>query len=108
MISWFSKIAFSNATCDRYTEDNSDVSFILLLSDPSKDFEGGGTYFYDLNENLHLRQGDALVFNGQLVHEAAHITKGLRYVIAGFTLFDQNWLKMKRLGTLATMTTLQR
>ena len=89
-------------------KDNSDISFILLLSDPKKDFEGGGTYFYDLNEALHLRQGDALVFSGQLVHEAARITKGLRYVIAGFTLFDPNWMKMKRLGTLATMSTLQR
>lgn len=99
----------SDASSSLYThKDNSDVSFILLLSDPEKDFEGGGTYFYDLNENLYLKQGDALVFNGQLVHEAAHITKGLRYVIAGFTLFDRNFLKMKRLGTLATMTTLQR
>ena len=91
-----------------YDEDNSDISFILLLSDPKKDFEGGGTYFYDLNENLYLEQGDALVFSGQLVHEAAHITKGLRYVIAGFTLFDENYMKMKRLGTLATLPILQR
>ena len=98
----------SDASSSLYThKDNSDISFILLLSDPKKDFEGGGTYFYDLNENLNLRQGDALVFNGQLVHEAAHITKGLRYVIAGFSLFDENYLKMKRLGTLATMTMLQ-
>eukprot|EP00747_Dinoflagellata_sp_TGD_P219659 gnl/TRDRNA2_/TRDRNA2_91752_c0_seq1.p1 gnl/TRDRNA2_/TRDRNA2_91752_c0~~gnl/TRDRNA2_/TRDRNA2_91752_c0_seq1.p1 ORF type:complete len:320 (+),score=43.45 gnl/TRDRNA2_/TRDRNA2_91752_c0_seq1:17-976(+) len=83
-------------------KDNSDVSFIVLLSDPA-DFGGGGTQFDALGRSLPLRQGEAFVFNGQLVHAAAHLTRGRRYVLSGFTTFSQEFLDMKRRSTLKTM-----
>jgi len=81
-------------------KDNADVSFIVLLSD-SSDFEGGGTSI-DAIGNLSLQIGQALVFNGQLVHGANTLTKGRRYVLSGFTFFAKEWLDMKRRSTMAT------
>ena len=78
----------------RTHKDNSDVSFILLISNPS-DFEGGGTFFHALNKTIYLRQGEALIFNGQLVHEAIPITAGKRFVISGFITFTDEYMKMK-------------
>lgn len=49
-----------------------------------------------------MEQGEALVFNGQLVHEAIPITKGKRFVLSGFVNFNNDYMQMKRLGTLAT------
>jgi predicted 2-oxoglutarate/Fe(II)-dependent dioxygenase YbiX len=78
----------------RTHKDNSDVSFILLISKPS-DFEGGGTFFHAINKTMHLEQGEALIFNGQLVHEAVPITTGKRFVISGFVTFTDEYTKMK-------------
>ena len=83
-------------------KDNVDLSFILLLSDPD-DFEAGGTFIEALNTTIPLAQGQALVFNGQLVHSAAAITKGRRYVLSGFTTFSDDFIQRKRKGTLRTM-----
>ena len=79
------------------------ISFILMLSDPDKDFEGGGTFIQALNSTVQLARGEALVFNGQLVHSAAKITSGRRYVLSGFTYFSDDFLTKKRKGTLKTM-----
>lgn len=78
----------------RTHKDNSDVSFILLISNPS-DFEGGGTYFHAIDKAIYLEQGEALIFNGQLVHEAIPITTGKRFVISGFITFTDEYIKMK-------------
>ena len=87
----------------RLHKDNADVSFIVLLSDPA-DFEGGGTTFEAIGgAPLTLRRGEALIFAGQLVHGAAPVTSGRRYVLSGFTNFAKEYLEMKRLGTLATL-----
>ena len=86
-------------------KDNSDVSFILTLSD-STDYDGGGTLFDALGSQNVLRPpaGHALVFGGQLVHSAAPITRGKRYVLSGFTNFAEDYLlQLKRRGTLDTM-----
>eukprot|EP00928_Gymnodinium_smaydae_P058025 TRINITY_DN41236_c0_g1_i1.p1 TRINITY_DN41236_c0_g1~~TRINITY_DN41236_c0_g1_i1.p1 ORF type:complete len:352 (-),score=57.10 TRINITY_DN41236_c0_g1_i1:196-1251(-) len=83
-------------------KDNSDISFIVLLSDP-QDFEGGGTSFEAFGQNvLKLRQGEALIFNGQLPHRAAPISNGRRYVLSGFIRFNERFLDMKRRSTMAT------
>ena len=82
-------------------KDNADVSFIVLLNSPA-DFDGGGTHFEALG-TLGATLGQALVFNGQLPHRAAPITRGQRWVMSGFTFFSQDYLQMKRLGTLATL-----
>ena len=94
-------------------KDNADVSFILLLNEPETEFEGGGTYIDALNATVPLKQGEVLVFNGQLVHSAAPITRRKRYVVghpvsphvlirqwhnlcvqlSGFTNFGENYLK---------------
>jgi predicted 2-oxoglutarate/Fe(II)-dependent dioxygenase YbiX len=86
----------------RTHKDNADVSFIILINKPSE-FSGGGTYFHAIDKILQLDQGEALIFSGQLVHEAVPISSGKRFVISGFVTFNEDFLKMKRLGTLATM-----
>ena len=78
----------------RTHKDNSDISFILLISDPSE-FQGGGTFFHAINKTIYLEQGEALIFNGQLVHEAIPITTGKRFVISGFITFTDEYLRMK-------------
>jgi predicted 2-oxoglutarate/Fe(II)-dependent dioxygenase YbiX len=86
----------------RTHKDNADASFILLINRPSE-FTGGGTYFHAINKTIHLEQGEALIFAGQLVHEAIPITSGKRFVISGFITFNDEYIRMKRLGTLATI-----
>ena len=85
----------------RTHKDNSDISFILLVNKPN-DFVAGGTYFHAINKTLYMEQGEALVFNGQLVHEAIPISSGKRFVVSGFIKFSEEYMKMKRLGTMAT------
>ena len=85
----------------RTHKDNSDVSFILLVNKPT-DFGDGGTYFHAINKTLYLDQGEALIFNGQLVHEAIPISHGKRFVVSGFIKFSDEFMKMKTLGTMAT------
>lgn len=83
-------------------KDNADVSFIMLINNPS-DFDDGGTYFHLLNQTFFLKQGEILIFPGQLVHMAKPITRGKRFVMSGFLFFDKAFLDMKRLSTLATL-----
>ena len=82
-------------------KDNADISFIIMISD-LKDFKGGGTYFRDINKTFFLKRSEILFFNGQLVHSGLPITKGKRYIISGFSVFSEEYLKIKRLGTLKT------
>jgi hypothetical protein len=87
-------------------KDNADVSFVVLLSDPD-DFEvvGGGkaaTQFEAFGP-VALQQAEAVVMNGQLVHESLPLSTGRRYVLSGFTYMDAKYLDMKRRDTLVTM-----
>ncbi len=72
--------------------DDSELSFNLLLSDPST-FEGGGTAFPDAdgaepgarNATVRPRQGDMLTHFGRLRHEGRPVSSGApRYILAGF------------------------
>ena len=47
--------------------------------------------------------GEILVFSGQLVHEARAITRGKRFVLSGFLVYDEAYIRLKRSTTLATM-----
>ena len=56
----------------------------MLLSDRS-DFEGGGTKFAPpLDRVFHVQQGECLCSSGQLLHGAAEVTRGVRYVLIAF------------------------
>lgn len=75
-----------DATKQNYLDlhcDGSFLSFQVLLSDSTQDFEGGGTYFDDgLIEKPN--QGDLLLHCGKMKHCGLPITKGCRYLLVGF------------------------
>ena len=78
----------------------------MLLSDPDE-FEvvGGGkaaTHFEAFGA-VALKHGEAVVMNGQLVHESLPLAAGRRFVLSGFTEFSEAYIDMKRRDTLATM-----
>jgi predicted 2-oxoglutarate/Fe(II)-dependent dioxygenase YbiX len=77
-------------------KDNADISFVVLLSN-EYDFKDGGTYFNALNATLTLKQGECLIFPGQLVHSAKPITSGERYVLSGFVNISDAYKKDMRL-----------
>lgn len=60
-------------------QDGSIFSFIVPLND---DYEGGGTEFDGIVH--HSQVGEAFLFCGQQEHSGVPITKGTRYVLAGF------------------------
>ena len=64
--------------------DKKHLSFNILLND---NFEGGGTYFYDSNNNselINIDKGNCIIHPGNIYHSARSITKGNRYVLVGF------------------------
>ena len=69
--------------------DGSELSFVITLNDPSKDFSGGGTRFVtapgkdDIVVSPSL-PGTAIFFSGQHRHAGIEVTEGNRYIIAGF------------------------
>jgi hypothetical protein len=68
--------------------DSSVLSFNVLLSVPAE-YAGGGTAFPALRggaggELVLLEQGDAVLHGGKVLHEGRPVTRGRRYVLAGF------------------------
>jgi GR25 family glycosyltransferase involved in LPS biosynthesis len=64
--------------------DNSELSFVLLLSDP-QDFEGGGTYYEETGILVNPRKRGSLVIHcGKTRHTGRSITSGTRYILIGF------------------------
>lgn len=61
--------------------DGSEFSYIIMLNDA---YEGGGTYFVHNNVTIHQPTGSVLVFCGKNHHGAMPVTKGVRYLMAGF------------------------
>jgi predicted 2-oxoglutarate/Fe(II)-dependent dioxygenase YbiX len=48
-------------------------------------YEGGGTYFFDLQETVRPEAGSALAFRGdQMLHGGQPVTQGTRYILAAF------------------------
>jgi len=67
-------------------EDGSPWSFVLPLN-PCTDFDGGGTKFVHLAPEIQLyrpTQGKAVLFSGKNRHCGVPITRGVRYILAGF------------------------
>jgi len=82
-------------------EDDSELSFNLLLSDPTS-FEGGGTAFKDAEpEEVTVRpaQGEVITHCGFVQHEGKRIVGGApRYVLAGFVRVQplaKKWRQLK-------------
>ena len=64
--------------------DGTLLNCVVLLSRP-QDFDGGGTMFASpLDTTYQTRRGDCLCSCGQLLHGAAPVTSGVRYVLIAF------------------------
>ena len=63
--------------------DGSLLSFNVLLNRETA-FEGGGTYFKDMDRVVQIKQGDSCVHPGNTLHCGHGIVKGTRYVLVGF------------------------
>ena len=63
--------------------DDSELSFNLLLSDPSA-FAGGGTSFEAAGETVRPVRGEMLSHFGRLRHAGQPVLEGTRYILAGF------------------------
>lgn len=72
--------------------DLSDITMNVMLS-RSNEYEGGGTFFPDANENVCLEFGEFLLHRGSTVHGGRNITSGERYLLVIFTEQTQKWLK---------------
>jgi len=67
--------------------DESTHSMILALND---DFEGGGTYFFDVDTTLRPSKGSLVTFRGDaMLHGGNVVTKGVRYILAVFLFLDE-------------------
>ena len=61
---------------------------VLALND---NFEGGGTYVYNLDKTVTPRQGSLVSFAGnRLLHGGNVVTKGVRYILAVFMYLDKD------------------
>jgi len=78
--------------------DDSEISFVILLNDPAE-FEGGGTEFFTDDDNKSTiiapeQKGTMVSFCGQREHAGVEITRGIRYILAGFVkVFDASLLR---------------
>ena len=70
-------------------QDHSHFSFNVLLS-PEGGFEGGGTYFEEMDETVTVAQGEGVVHMGSARHRGVAITAGVRMILVGF-LQDKRW-----------------
>ena len=69
--------------------DGSELSFVVTLSDPQKDFSGGGTRFIREGNSADLliapeQRGSVVFFCGQHRHAGSPVSAGTRYILAGF------------------------
>eukprot|EP00940_MAST-03C_sp_MAST-3C-sp2_P002589 g2589.t1 len=82
-----------------FHRDSSLLSFTMLLNDPSA-FDGGGTVFRWLrdSETLEHKAGEITFHCGQLLHGGRKITRGIRYIMAGFVSITSD-----RLNTAAVV-----
>lgn len=71
-------------------EDGTPFSFVVGLNDLSE-FDGGGTRFVNLAGLRTFREspGDAVIFSGYNRHCGVPITRGIRYILAGFLAYDE-------------------
>ncbi|CAE8719956.1 unnamed protein product [Polarella glacialis] len=71
----------------RAHRDDSELSFVLSLSDPAVEFTGGGTAFLDCDPSVlaaPVAPGTGVFFCGRQLHAGVEITSGTRCILAGF------------------------
>ena len=61
--------------------DESEFSFVVALNDG---YDGGGTRFTRSGIHARAAKGDGIMFCGKLRHEGMAVTRGVRYILAGF------------------------
>ena len=99
------KLRVIDAFCVRYDasaqralplhSDQSEYSITLPLNDKSE-YEGGGTFFAELDRAVNSDAGGLVVFPGSLYHAGAPTTKGRRYVIVAFLFEDSDADELER------------
>ena len=68
--------------------DESTHSCVLALND---DFDGGGSYIYDLDQSIAPETGGMVSFRGnQCLHGGNPVTRGVRYILAIFLFLDND------------------
>lgn len=68
--------------------DESTHSCVLALND---DFDGGGSYIYDLDRSIAPETGGMVSFRGnQCLHGGNPVTRGVRYILAIFLFLDRD------------------
>jgi hypothetical protein len=84
-------VRYSAAATSRFLPlhyDESTHSMVLALND---DFEGGGTYFFNVDSTLSPLCGSLVTFRGdQMLHGGNVVTKGTRYIVAVFLYLDDD------------------
>ena len=63
--------------------DGSAVSFVISLS-PLAAYEGGGTWVERSGRVYRPAQGSGIAFSATERHAGLSVTKGVRYILAGF------------------------
>jgi len=63
--------------------DVSILSFVLQLN-PNTEFDDGGTYYKIHDKTIRSDIGDIVYHCGKLHHSGVKITRGIRYILAGF------------------------
>lgn len=70
--------------------DQGQLSFTIMLNDPSE-YEGGGTWFPELNRSLDgAAAGHVVLFPSKVQHGGRSISKGVRYIVVLFCGVDAN------------------
>ncbi len=68
--------------------DESTHSCVLALNN---DFDGGGSYIYDLDQSIAPETGGMVSFRGnQCLHGGNPVTRGVRYILAIFLFLDRD------------------
>ncbi|KAG2220812.1 hypothetical protein INT45_004473 [Circinella minor] len=75
------------------------MSFNLLISHQD-DFQGGGTYFESIDNDVQLNQGDCVFHDARIMHRGIDITQGERYILVGFVDTIDTVIKDKRAAEL--------
>jgi hypothetical protein len=68
--------------------DGSVLSFNIALN-PSKEYEGGGTWFASLDQAIKLEQGHMVSHASGLLHGGQGITAGTRYILVSFVILEE-------------------
>jgi hypothetical protein len=75
--------------------DDNNISFVLNLSTPEEDYQGGGTFYRILDEVIKPPKGHMVLHPARLWHAGHPIQGGRRYVVVGLNniteLKDAPW-----------------